>query len=138
MKFFWLVLLLFFGCLLGWGNFPTLYELEIPPEPVEQQAEMVSHDHAVFEGPRSGKWPAVRQRFIKAHPCCEACGSSQNLNVHHIFSFKNNPELELDPDNLITLCRKHHFFLGHSGNWTITHKKCQEEVKAYRQLHPWK
>jgi hypothetical protein len=138
MKFFWLVFLLFFGCLLGWGNFPTLYELEIPPEPSEQQSEMVLHDHAVFEGPRSGKWPAVRQRFIKAHPCCEACGSVQNLNVHHIFSFKNNPELELDPDNLITLCRKHHFFLGHSGNWSITNKKCKEEVKAYRQLHPWK
>lgn len=138
MKAYWLVLLLIFSCLLGWGIFPIPYELNIPPEPADQQSEMVAHTHGLFEGPRSGKWPAVRQRFIKAHPCCEACGSLQDLNVHHIFSFHDHPELELDPDNLITLCRKHHFLMGHSNSWATTNKNCQKEVKAYRQLHPWK
>lgn len=138
MKFYWILLLLFFSCLLGWGIFPTPYELVIPPEPADQQSEMVEHNHGLFEGPRSGKWPSVRQRFIKQYPCCEACGSLQNLNVHHIFSFKDHPELELDFDNLITLCRTHHFSLGHSSKWTTTNKNCQKEVKEYRQLHPWK
>jgi 5-methylcytosine-specific restriction endonuclease McrA len=138
MKSYWLVFLLFFSCLLGWGIFPIPYELNIPPEPADQQSEMVEHTHGLFEGSRSGKWPAVRQRFIKAHPCCEACGSLQDLNVHHIFSFHDHPELELDPDNLITLCRKHHFLMGHSNRWATTNKNCQKEVKAYRQLHPWK
>jgi 5-methylcytosine-specific restriction endonuclease McrA len=138
MKSYWLVFLLFFSCLLGWGIFPIPYELNIPPEPADQQSEMVEHTHGLFEGSRSGKWPAVRQRFIKAHPCCEACGSLQDLNVHHIFSFHDHPELELDPDNLITLCRKHHFLMGHSSRWATTNKNCQKEVKAYRQLHPWK
>jgi 5-methylcytosine-specific restriction protein A len=131
-------LFIVFSCLLGWGIFPIPYELNIPPEPADQQSEMVEHTHGLFEGSRSGKWPAVRQRFIKEHPCCEACGSLQDLNVHHIFSFHDHPELELDPDNLITLCRKHHFLMGHSNRWATTNKNCQKEVKAYRQLHPWK
>jgi 5-methylcytosine-specific restriction endonuclease McrA len=138
MKSYWVVLLLFFSCLLGWGIFPTPQKLYIPEEPADQQSEMVSHTHGLFEGPRSGKWSTVRRKFIEEHPCCEACGGVQNLNVHHIFSFSDHPELELDPDNLITLCRTHHFLLGHSGKWATTNKKCQEEVKAYRRLHPWK
>jgi hypothetical protein len=53
------------------------------------------------------------------HPACEACGTTAELNVHHIKPFHIYPELELDHTNLITLCRVHHFTIGHDsdGPW---------------------
>ena len=34
-------------------------------------------------------------------------------DVHHIVPFHQRPDLELVEDNLITLCREHHFRIGH-------------------------
>jgi hypothetical protein len=42
--------------------------------------------------------------------------------VHHIRPFHLHPELELEQDNLITLCEKRahdcHFQVGHFMNWS--------------------
>jgi len=53
---------------------------------------------------RSPEWGKVREKHLKQHPRCALCGSSQNLTVHHKKPFWLFPELELDTDNLITLC----------------------------------
>lgn len=89
----------------------------IPPETDEQHRESV--ESILYEGQRSSHWQSVRNEFVKLHPRCEACGSNLDLNVHHIKPFHENPELELDTDNLITLCREHHFRIGHDpdGPW---------------------
>lgn len=43
-----------------------------------------------------------------------ACGSCTKPEVHHIVPVHLNPDLELDPENLITLCDKYcHFVFGH-------------------------
>jgi len=43
-----------------------------------------------------------------------ACGACKKLEVHHIVPVHLNPDLELDPENLITLCDKYcHFIFGH-------------------------
>lgn len=63
---------------------------------------------------RSTTWPYVRNEHLKKFPRCAACGSEKRLEVHHIKPFHQNPELELDPDNLITLCKKScHLYFGH-------------------------
>lgn len=98
-------------CLLG-GIAWERYTNAIPPEPLEQQAESVNDDSG-FSGDRSGQWPAVRAQFVKHNPKCAACGSVAELNVHHVLPFHTHPELELETDNLITLCRTHHWFVGH-------------------------
>ena len=67
---------------------------------------------------RSSEWPKVEKQFIKDHPKCEVCGKNKNLNVHHIKPFHIDPANELNPDNLITLCRDHHFLFGHFLNWS--------------------
>ena len=36
--------------------------------------------------------------------CCQNCGSKYRLQVHHIKSRKQHPELIMDADNCITLC----------------------------------
>lgn len=69
---------------------------------------------------RSKGWRKVRNEHVKAHPICAACGRTDGLEVHHIEDFSTKPELELDPNNLITLCDKAmrcHLTFGHLGNW---------------------
>jgi hypothetical protein len=69
---------------------------------------------------RSSHWPTVEKQFLKEHPTCAACGGKKRLNVHHIRAFHLFPELELDPNNLITLCMSKlecHLKLGHGSDF---------------------
>ena len=72
---------------------------------------------------RSGHWSTVRKQHLVLHPVCELCGGSEDLEVHHVRPFHLHPDLELDPDNLITLCEAKkdgvncHLFAGHLGNF---------------------
>lgn len=79
---------------------------------------------------RSPQWRKVETQFIESHPVCEICGSNKRLNVHHIKPFHLYPELELDVNNLITLCmdeKECHFKIGHGGDW----KSYCEDVRLY-------
>lgn len=63
---------------------------------------------------RSPKWRSVRNEHIKKHNTCAACGRNKKLEVHHIEPVHLNPDRELDPTNLITLCDNPcHFVFGH-------------------------
>ena len=72
---------------------------------------------------RSSKWRKVRKKHITEFNYCESCGSDKKLEVHHIIPFNIAPDLELDPENLLTLCENKkygincHLFLGHNGNY---------------------
>jgi 5-methylcytosine-specific restriction endonuclease McrA len=86
---------------------------------------------------RSGQWPTVEKHFLEEHPACAACGGTERLNVHHIKPFHVFPELELDPNNLITLCmmigREDHLMIGHGGSfkqWVPDVRKYAAEVLA--------
>jgi 5-methylcytosine-specific restriction endonuclease McrA len=72
---------------------------------------------------RSTEWPRVRAEHLRRQPKCAACEAS-SVDVHHIRSVSKNPELELMPGNLITLCNdganRCHFRIGHSFLWTAT------------------
>jgi hypothetical protein len=77
----------------------------------------------VFEASadRSGQWRTFRNNLVK-NAKCAICGSSKNLQAHHKKPFKDFPELELDPDNIVILCenpnRNCHFVFGHLFNWS--------------------
>lgn len=77
----------------------------------------VNDNLELFGEPRSGHWPTVRAAYNRAHPFCEACGTPNDGNVHHVVPFHDNPALECDPSNLIRLCRDDHFNIGHHRNW---------------------
>lgn len=113
---------------------------ECPPE-IHPQAVMAAipahdhdHDHAGHH-PRSPEWPAVRAAYLKDHPTCEACGTSEDLQVHHVQAFEFRPELELDPSNLITLCGpgKHncHEHFGHLDNYKCENPHVREDAAAH-------
>lgn len=104
------------------------------------------HDNIQVEGElltgavqRSPKWPTVRNKYIKQHNSCEACGSRYNLNVHHVKSFRLHPEKELDPTNLITLCRTCHLHIGHACddkghvNWSCENPNVREDSVKHKK-----
>jgi 5-methylcytosine-specific restriction protein A len=85
-------------------------------------------EHIVKRLTRSSGWSKVRKAYVKNNPFCAACGTTRKLEVHHIKDFSTHPELELDPENLVTLCRagtQCHLTFGHLGSW----KSINSEVK---------
>lgn len=111
-------------------------------EQLEAQIDDLSHYHGESEvlvgaQPRSSQWPSVRAKYLRSHPTCEACNAKDDLNVHHIKPYHLYPELELVTSNLITLCRTHHFLVGHdpdgSGpkkpNWSEANLNARADAK---------
>ena len=86
---------------------------------------------------RSPLWRKCRNNHLKKHPKCELCGGTDVLRVHHIQPFHIAPDLELEPDNLITLCERKkygincHFWYGHLGNWRLVNETCVEDVAKW-------
>lgn len=92
-------------------------------------------------GERSGRWPAVRRAYLETHPVCEACGTYADLEVHHVLPFHERPDLELEEHNLITLCRRHHWEIGHDPDgpweparpsWTASNAGVWQDASRFR------
>jgi hypothetical protein len=87
---------------------------------------------------RSDKWPALERRFRAEHPTCAACGGSDRLNVHHVKPYHDFPELELDPNNLITMCmgeKECHLKIAHCGNFKLYNPNVRADA-ADALAHP--
>lgn len=87
---------------------------------------------------RSPEWPAVAREHLLKEPACVACGyRGRGLQVHHIRPFHLFPDLELDPQNLITLCeikgRDHHLLLGHLDDWESYNLNVHADVKRFHK-----
>lgn len=80
---------------------------------------------------RSGRWPALRDKFIRHNPYCAACGRTESLEAHHIVPFQEDRELELEPSNLLTLCRTCHFVFGHLGDWASWNPEARQDSATY-------
>lgn len=85
---------------------------------------------------RSSEWARIAKEHRLREPACMACGyRGKDLQVHHIKPFHLHPHLELDPQNLITLCeakgRDHHLLLGHLDAWDSYNEHIREDVKHF-------
>ena len=94
---------------------------------------------ADFGKTRSKQWPSVRKQHLKTNPTCAVCGGKTKLEVHHKVPFHENPYLELNPSNLITLCESKsfgvvcHLFVGHSGNYKKINKDVDKDAVYWKQ-----
>lgn len=88
---------------------------------------------------RSNYWPTIKSQHLKQNPICAVCGGKSKLEVHHKIPFFENQELELDLNNLITLCESKrfgiccHLFVGHAGNYNVTNKYIEEDIVYWKQ-----
>lgn len=86
---------------------------------------------------RSKYWARIRRKHLDMFPNCALCGGSKLVEVHHIQSFHEHPELECEMSNLITLCESGkngvvcHRFCGHLGNYQKTNKNVVEDAKTW-------
>ena len=102
---------------------------------VKNLAKVENRDAAVGHGmARSPKWPGVEKLHLKFHPVCEACGSDKKLNVHHKKPFHLFPQLELDMNNLITLCmdKECHIKIGHGDNFKDYNPDVEADAQKVR------
>lgn len=85
-----------------------------------------------FGAPRSGSWPRVRREHLAKEPACIACGRTGDLEVHHVKPFHEKPELELDDQNLVTLCADPcHRVFGHCLDWKLSNPRVREDAAVY-------
>jgi 5-methylcytosine-specific restriction endonuclease McrA len=88
---------------------------------------------------RSPRWPKVRAEHLSANPKCAVCESTSVLEVHHIRPFHQDPSLELDPKNLITLCESKskgvtcHQFFGHLGDYKNENPNVVKDAKSWNK-----
>lgn len=81
---------------------------------------------------RSPKWKKVRTDHLIEFPYCAACGRSKKVEVHHIEPVHINPERELDPNNLITLCDDPcHIIFGHLMDYKSWNKYVVNDASVY-------
>lgn len=82
---------------------------------------------------RSPKWSSIRKQHIKDNPCCAACGRCTKVEVHHIEPVHVNPNRELDPTNLITLCDDPcHIVFGHLMNYKSWNISVIDDCRLYK------
>jgi 5-methylcytosine-specific restriction protein A len=87
---------------------------------------------------RSSDWPRVRAEHLSQQPECAVCGGREKLEVHHLQPFHLQPELELDPANLITLCEAKrsgancHLLFGHLGNFRSFNRDARADALRWR------
>jgi 5-methylcytosine-specific restriction protein A len=91
---------------------------------------------------RSPQWQAVRKEHLKKESRCRACGKNKNLEVHHIVPVHIDPNRELDPSNLITLCSEQcHLMFGHLMDFKSWNSSVVEdcyEINQKIQHRPYK
>lgn len=57
---------------------------------------------------RSSEWQNIRKVILNKQKECQICGSSENLEIHHIIQPKSDRDLFFDINNLIVLCSSCH------------------------------
>lgn len=57
-------------------------------------------------------WQRFRRDYLAMNPMCEDCKGEKRTTaaqeLHHIKKVKDRPDLRLDPDNVMGLCKSHH------------------------------
>lgn len=95
-------------------------------------------EYVVKKVSRSAKWPKIRKQHLKKFPYCANCGKKKiMMQVHHIKPFHLYPQLELDPDNLLTLCgdKRCHLDKGHLGYWKSYNLFVVEDCKVWKDKY---
>lgn len=83
---------------------------------------------------RATAWRALRAEHLKKEPECAACGRTAKLEVHHVIPVSFNPQRELDPENLITLCDSPcHIMFGHLLSYHCYNKDVRRMAADFKR-----
>ena len=94
---------------------------------------------APLSATRSSKWPKARKEHLEKNSECAVCSGVKSIEVHHIKPFHEQPDLELDPSNLITLCESKdngincHLAFGHLGNYKNANPAVRKDAQVWNK-----
>jgi hypothetical protein len=94
-----------------------------------------------FETPSEYQVTKAKNVYREANPTCEVCGAKSNITngnrnpVHHRMPVHVAPELAATQSNLVTLCRRHHFWVGHCGNYRAYNANLNKTIEAVRKAY---
>jgi len=88
---------------------------------------------------RDPGWAKLRKEHLAKQPACLACGSKKSVVPHHIIPVDWAKELELQPENLVTLCEGDvvncHLLYGHHRHWRSYNPDVVEHAqRAYKLI----
>lgn len=76
--------------------------------------------------------PAV---FKRDHYMCQTCHCKNDLIIHHIIPVSKDILKIKEIDNLITLCKKCHFYIAHLGAWTTLNEEAIPRFQSIIQVN---
>ena len=85
---------------------------------------------------RDPRWESVRKHWLEKHPACEVCGATNGeIEVHHVLPvhWPGGKDHELDEANFQTLCRVHHFWNGHLGDWKSRNEHTRSDADRWHK-----
>lgn len=79
----------------------------------------------------------AKRDHVRQYPTCAVCGCQRTflriaIEAHHIVPVHVDPGLAADPHNLISLCKTHHLYVGHLGNWSAYNSNLYATINAIR------
>jgi hypothetical protein len=116
-------------------------------QPVDHGLSAAKLDTGNTAFARSRVWGDIVTAFTSRpeNATCAAChrdNTQAKLEVHHKLPFHlcrdfQRPDLEFNPDNLMTLCEVHHLYIGHLGSWQSFNENVESDVKDTSKQPPW-
>ena len=81
----------------------------------------------------------AKKLYRSTHPVCELCGLKKSffgraLDVHHRRPVHIDLSKACDQKNFVTLCRPHHFTVGHLGNFKDWNTAVMTTIKALKKI----
>jgi 5-methylcytosine-specific restriction endonuclease McrA len=95
----------------GTNNMPTIFR---PKQKRTYKCATANHEirQKVY---KSEKWMFLRANQLHKAPLCEICEIEGVIreadDVHHVHWISDAPHLAFNPDNLSSLCKKHHGYI---------------------------
>ena len=80
---------------------------------------------------RDSRWPKLIDWYFGRNTLCEICGK-RGKEIHHIIPVHIDSSKELTSENLITLCRRHHFEWGHFFSWHSYNKDIRADINKIK------
>ena len=96
-------------------------------------------ERAYLGTPRVAGWAKLAKVHLRVYPACQVCGRRTNVVPHHKLPVSFRPDLELDPDNLVTLCNGHrsfggcHQWVGHLGDPHSYNPDVMPDIDIWRE-----
>lgn len=117
------------------------YELSDETINIFNDKRLVETNNALYSNNSDRNTPEYRQWVSNClerdNYACQCCGSSHNLEVHHILNYRNHKELRTIIDNGITLCECCHspMILGSFHQIYGTYNNTKEQLEEYIKNH---